>query len=168
MAATVIICHDDAHLYAFPAAHITRVWSTGDTLNIALVDPHPHHKLRLTHVLDVSPARVNAARQVALAYIATSLDQLVAEQANAFTGKGLNLGTVGTIDARLAALHFGEFIHELPPRDRLMVQLRFGHDMTQRQISQLLGISQMQVSRLLSAVMTRLRATLSDGIPHPS
>ena len=48
MPATVIIRHDDAHLYAFPAAHITRVWANGDTLNIALADAHPHHKLRLS------------------------------------------------------------------------------------------------------------------------
>ena len=47
MPATVMIQHDEAHLYAFPAVHITRIWTNGETLNIALADAHPHHKVRL-------------------------------------------------------------------------------------------------------------------------
>ena len=48
MPATVIIRPDDTHIYAFPAAHITRVWTSGDTVSIALADGLPHHKLRFT------------------------------------------------------------------------------------------------------------------------
>ena len=46
----------------------------------------------------------------------------------------------------------------LPSREREIVQLRFGADLTQAQIAERLGISQMHVSRLLSQTLARLRA----------
>ncbi len=39
-----------------------------------------------------------------------------------------------------------------------MVELRFGQEMTQSQIGDELGISQMHVSRLLTRVFAKLRA----------
>lgn len=42
-------------------------------------------------------------------------------------------------------------------RDREIVAMRFGQEMTQCQIGEYLGISQMQVSRLLSRLLARLR-----------
>lgn len=45
----------------------------------------------------------------------------------------------------------------LDARQRRIVQLRFGQEMTQSQIGIELGISQMHVSRLLTRVLTRLR-----------
>ena len=119
-------------------------------------------------LLGITPAQVREAHRVASSYTAASLNALLAEQPDGFVGDGLNLGTVNTVDARLTTLGVGELITALRPRDRLMLQLRFEQDMTQRQIGHILGISQMQVSRLLSGVMTRLRAGLSDGAPHPS
>jgi RNA polymerase sigma-B factor len=46
----------------------------------------------------------------------------------------------------------------LPPRERLILHLRFDNDLTQFEIGQLLGISQMHVSRLLRRALARLRA----------
>ncbi|MFF7473943.1 SigB/SigF/SigG family RNA polymerase sigma factor [Streptomyces sp. NPDC008092] len=48
----------------------------------------------------------------------------------------------------------------LPERDRLILYLRFFRGMTQRRIAEQLGISQMHVSRLLSACFDRLREEL--------
>lgn len=48
----------------------------------------------------------------------------------------------------------------LPERDRRLLVLRFGHELTQTQIAEQFGISQMQVSRLLSTLLTRLRRRL--------
>ncbi|MFD3538585.1 SigB/SigF/SigG family RNA polymerase sigma factor [Streptomyces sp. NPDC058662] len=48
-------------------------------------------------------------------------------------------------------------LKELDGRDRLILHMRFGQEMTQAQIGERLGISQMQVSRLLSRTLTRLR-----------
>ncbi|MFF5703813.1 SigB/SigF/SigG family RNA polymerase sigma factor [Streptomyces sp. NPDC012794] len=49
-------------------------------------------------------------------------------------------------------------LRELAPRDRLILSMRFGQDKTQAEIGAELGISQMQVSRLLSRTLARLRA----------
>ncbi len=45
----------------------------------------------------------------------------------------------------------------LPERERRIVQLRFGDDLTQSQIARIVGVSQMQVSRLLQRSLTRMR-----------
>ncbi|TDU74014.1 SigB/SigF/SigG family RNA polymerase sigma factor [Streptomyces sp. KS 21] len=49
-------------------------------------------------------------------------------------------------------------LEQLDERDRLILRLRFGQEKTQAEIGAELGISQMQVSRLLSRTLTRLRA----------
>jgi RNA polymerase sigma-B factor len=51
-------------------------------------------------------------------------------------------------------------IAELPERDREILALRFGEELTQTQIGERLGISQMHVSRLLSRTLARLRKGL--------
>ncbi|RLV65019.1 RNA polymerase sigma factor SigB [Streptomyces sp. CBMAI 2042] len=48
-------------------------------------------------------------------------------------------------------------LETLEPRDREIVRMRFGQEMTQAQIGEHLGISQMHVSRLLSRLLTTLR-----------
>jgi RNA polymerase sigma-B factor len=45
----------------------------------------------------------------------------------------------------------------LQPRQRIILRLRFSEDMTQAEIAQRLGISQMHVSRLLRQALDRLR-----------
>jgi RNA polymerase sigma-B factor len=50
----------------------------------------------------------------------------------------------------------------LPARDRLVLQLRFVEDLTQTEIAERVGISQMQVSRLLRRSLEQLRA-LTDA-----
>jgi RNA polymerase sigma-B factor len=45
----------------------------------------------------------------------------------------------------------------LSPRDRLIVRLRFERDLTQEQIGEHIGISQMQVSRVLRQSLVRMR-----------
>ncbi len=46
----------------------------------------------------------------------------------------------------------------LPERERLILQLRFHEDLTQAEIGERLGISQMHVSRLIRKSITRLQA----------
>jgi RNA polymerase sigma-B factor len=48
----------------------------------------------------------------------------------------------------------------LPERERTILSLRFGAELTQSQIGEELGISQMQVSRLLAKALRALRAQL--------
>lgn len=51
-------------------------------------------------------------------------------------------------------------IAELPPRDRMILSLRFVGNLTQAEIGEELGISQMHVSRLLANTLARLRRGL--------
>lgn len=52
-------------------------------------------------------------------------------------------------------------IAALDDRDRQILMMRYFQNMTQREIGAQLGYSQMHVSRLLSAIFTRLRGALS-------
>ncbi|MET9363392.1 RNA polymerase sigma factor SigF [Streptomyces sp. NPDC006632] len=53
---------------------------------------------------------------------------------------------------------------QLDERERRIVSMRFGHEMTQAQIGVELGISQMQVSRLLTRIIAKLRTGMLDGL----
>jgi RNA polymerase sigma-B factor len=50
-------------------------------------------------------------------------------------------------------------------RERLVLVLRFGEDMTQAEIGKRIGVSQMQVSRLIRQALIRLRAGLAEPLP---
>ncbi len=51
-------------------------------------------------------------------------------------------------------------IGTLTARERYVVSLRFDEDLTQSQIAERLGVSQMQVSRILTKLLARLREEL--------
>ena len=50
----------------------------------------------------------------------------------------------------------------LTPRERDIVRLRFEHDLTQTRIAEEVGVSQMQVSRILRRSLDRLRELLTE------
>jgi RNA polymerase sigma-B factor len=50
----------------------------------------------------------------------------------------------------------------MPERDRLVLKLRFEEDLTQSEIAERIGVSQMHVSRLIRRALTRLR-TVADA-----
>ncbi|PWI18015.1 B/F/G family RNA polymerase sigma-70 factor [Streptomyces sp. Act143] len=54
-------------------------------------------------------------------------------------------------------------IADLSERDRLILHLRFVEELTQAQIGERLNISQMHVSRLISRILTGLRAQMLDA-----
>ena len=65
-----------------------------------------------------------------------------------------------------------EDVHTLTPavaglgdRDKRILQLRFCNGFTQEEIGQELGVSQMQVSRLLRGILEKLRGELASGVP---
>ena len=51
---------------------------------------------------------------------------------------------------------------QLDDRERLILRLRFVEDMTQSQIAEEIGVSQMHVSRLLNRTLEQLRTSLSE------
>jgi RNA polymerase sigma-B factor len=56
----------------------------------------------------------------------------------------------------------------LPPRDRRMLARRFFDEWTQEQIASEIGVTQMQVSRLLTRALSRLRAQMDAEPSEPS
>lgn len=62
-------------------------------------------------------------------------------------------------------LVLGEVISELDPRRRAILNMRFFDCLTQREIAARLNISQVQVSRLLSGTLTRLRQRICTDVP---
>lgn len=51
-------------------------------------------------------------------------------------------------------------MEQLDDRERRMIEMRFGQEMTQAQIGAELGVSQMHVSRLLTRTLGKLRTGL--------
>lgn len=50
-----------------------------------------------------------------------------------------------------------ELLDQLPPRERIVLKLRYNDDITQGEIGKMLGISQVQVSRIERSAITKLR-----------
>jgi RNA polymerase sigma-B factor len=71
-------------------------------------------------------------------------------------------------DQRLEAaddrLSLSSALRTLPPRERAIVRLRFIDGLTQTEIAERVGLSQMHVSRLLRSALETLRAALGDGL----
>ena len=70
--------------------------------------------------------------------------------------------SVGAEDERFElielGLSVGEALERLSPRKREILRLRFAEELTQTQIAERVGVSQMQVSRLLRRSLDELRA----------
>jgi RNA polymerase sigma-B factor len=92
------------------------------------------------------------------AYRSTSLDELVAGADTTLTD------TLGEADAELDKVEYRQtlapLLDELPERERTILVLRFFGNMTQTQIADRVGISQMHVSRLLAQTVASLRRRL--------
>jgi RNA polymerase sigma-B factor len=58
------------------------------------------------------------------------------------------------------AATLGPQLRALPARDRLVLQLRFGEDMTQSEIAERIGVSQMHVSRLIRRALAQVRSSV--------
>ena len=67
-------------------------------------------------------------------------------------------------DGLIERIALREAIDELPEREKMTILLRFFKGLTQEQAARLLGVSQVQVSRLERRALEKLRASLSDGL----
>jgi RNA polymerase sigma-B factor len=71
------------------------------------------------------------------------------------------------IDAAEARTMLAPLVRALPERDRLILQRRFFDGLTQREIGEELGVTQMQVSRLLNRILTQIRHGLEQTGARP-
>ncbi|MFD6855721.1 SigB/SigF/SigG family RNA polymerase sigma factor [Rhodococcus sp. NPDC060090] len=97
------------------------------------------------------------------AYTTISVDRSSSQ-----TEDGLTLAdTLGEYDAALDEVENSEalrpLLDALPERERSIVMLRFFGNMTQTQIAERVGVSQMHVSRLLAKTLAQLRDQLGDN-----
>jgi RNA polymerase sigma-B factor len=108
--------------------------------------------------IDAPIEEVLAAMEAAQAYEAISLEQ---QRGGGDTEGDTYADTIGSDDERFELVEYGAAIaptlNALPPRDRLVLHLRFVEDLTQSQIAERIGVSQMQVSRLIRRALARLR-----------
>jgi RNA polymerase sigma-B factor len=106
----------------------------------------------------LTPEQVLEAMEAASAYDAVSLE------AYRFGDEGdgeTYADSIGVEDDRYELVEYGATIaptlQALPPRDRIVLHLRFVEDLTQAEIAERVGVSQMHVSRLIRRALERLR-----------
>ncbi len=100
------------------------------------------------------------------AYHSSSLEQPAGSGSDELT-----LGdTVGADDEELGrteiSVLLGHVDHVLDDRERYVLHLRFERDMTQTAIAQRIGVSQMQVSRIIRAALGKLRLEIERQPAH--
>jgi RNA polymerase sigma-B factor len=114
----------------------------------------------ISAILDVTEEETIEALGATDAYQPMSLDAPVGEEQ-----ESLPLGEViGDYDPELESVvdrnALRPMLKDLPARERAILMHRFYGNKTQAEIADLLGISQMHVSRLITKALTRLRAQL--------
>jgi RNA polymerase sigma-B factor len=113
--------------------------------------------------IGISVEDVLEAMEAATAYEAISLDAPRAGPAE--DEEWTHSGTLGEEDPGYELVELGEALEgtlaALPARERLILRLRFERDLTQAEIANAMGISQMHVSRLLRRSLDRLTVASS-------
>jgi len=109
----------------------------------------------------LSEAEVTEGRQAANGYLARSLDAPLKDEETALNAVTRRLGEEdGSLETIECLESLKPLIAALPERERTILSLRFGDELTQSEIGERLGISQMHVSRLLARTLSRLRTGL--------
>ena len=119
----------------------------------------------LAHHLDVEPGDVVEALSARGCFQAESTDRPVG-------ASGLTIGeTLLCRDADLDLVDewvsFCRLCRELTLAERELLSMRYVEDLTQQEIADRLGVSQMQVSRRLRAVLDRLRSGADEEDVNP-
>ncbi len=112
----------------------------------------------LAALMNLSPDEVIEARLASNGYNSASLDAVLHGDANDETPLADFIGEVDPALELVEDFHaLAPLVADLPERDRQILHLRFVEELTQSQIGERLGVSQMQVSRLLSRTLATLR-----------
>jgi RNA polymerase sigma-B factor len=121
-------------------------------------------KPTLPELADYSGLTIEEAAEglkAANAYTSDSLDVPVGED-------GAELGDLlpdvdHTVADREVLMDIYRHIRDLPQRERRIVYLSYFHDLTQREIAERVGCSQMHVSRLLRRSLKQVRSQLQEA-----
>lgn len=72
------------------------------------------------------------------------------------------VGDEGMEERTCLHLSLHEALQDLPERDRQVLSLRYSRDLTQQQVSRIVGVSQVQVSRIEKRAIEKLREMLRE------
>lgn len=119
----------------------------------------------IASALDDDPAAVRDALAARGCFAPSSLDA-PARGVDGGSDVGERLGECDSGYARIEArVALKPLLGELTPRERRILELRFVTGATQAEIGADIGVTQMQVSRLLTGIFARLRTQLEGGEP---
>ncbi|WP_413251890.1 RNA polymerase sigma factor SigF [Streptomyces spectabilis] len=123
----------------------------------------------LAELMSLPEDEVVEARKAANAYTSSSLDTTLLTGAAGDESEAVLADFIGAEDTGYELVEdlnsLAPLIGELSERDREIVHMRFVEELTQAEIGERIGVSQMQVSRLLNRILSRLRAgLLPEGV----
>ena len=115
--------------------------------------------------MSITPAEFDEALVAFGCFTPASLDQPVSHDGAATVGDLLpdDGGDDTELEAAEARTALAPVLKELPERDKRIIYLRFFQDRTQEEIGAELGVTQMQVSRLLTRILRDLRSALGSA-----
>jgi RNA polymerase sigma-B factor len=117
----------------------------------------------LADALDVDAVDVRAAREAASSFHALSLDMPTGPESGGSTDLAPE-----EADDPFSAIDDAEWLRaalvDLTERERLVLRLRFVDVLTQSDIADQIGVSQMQVSRILRSTLSRIRVQLEASL----
>jgi RNA polymerase sigma-B factor len=120
----------------------------------------------LAEFLELSTEEILEVLQIVQAYEATSLD---APQPGGADDPLQFADAMGRVDERYELIELDatlvSVLGQIPTRERAILRMRFVEDLTQTEIAERVGVSQMQVSRLLRQTLARLRALAEGSAP---
>ena len=134
---------------------------TGANADLATRLGRPPKADELARHLDEDLADVREALDSQGCFTPTSLDRPIGEDQGTALGEliGIEDADRSAAEARVA---LAPVVRRLSARDRRILELRFFEGMTQREIAEDIGVTQMQVSRLLSRIFRDLRKDLGS------
>ena len=127
---------------------------------------HEPSTAELAAHLGLDPHAVANARVVDRSFAGLSLDAPIGPNGSTDLGSFLPDEAPAIEDVISSRLQIDQALGLLDSRERLIVRFRFVDGLSQREIGQIIGVSQMQVSRLLSGILRVLRDALEPVVGH--
>ena len=121
-------------------------------------------KIKIPAVSELSEETGLSAEEIAQCELAVAApDSLQRETGDGLTLEGA-LGGESPEEGLIERIALREAVDRLPEREKMTILLRFFKGLTQEQAARLLGVSQVQVSRLERRAIEKLRLALSDAL----
>jgi RNA polymerase sigma-B factor len=112
----------------------------------------------LASELDATEEQVLEAIEAGAAYRSSSLDQLTAAGVG-----GIAVDPVSEITRSEQRDEIARLLEGLPERERRIIYLRFYEEMSQQEIADIVGTSQVHVSRLIRAAVSEMRSRAKEA-----